>query len=158
LTLDLETTFIFIQHKDSAGILLKGVNHIYGRISVSWEREQTNNNDNVPKGINNVINEVMEYEPEILVPDIDDHVFTNEDGVDDDGSDDEEQEMTMKIGGLMTRPCLNYLKYLRNRPPFFHQSSVFLEETRLETWFGETGLKIRPVVFLHDNNCERIII
>jgi hypothetical protein len=53
-----------------------------------------------------VINEVMEYKPEILVPDIDDHVFTNEDGVNDDGSDDEEQEMTMEIGGLMTRPCL----------------------------------------------------
>ena len=104
--LDLETTFIFIQHEDSAGILLNGVNHIYGRISVSWEREQTNNNDNVPKGINDVIDEVMEYEPEILVPDIDDHVFTNEDGVDDDGMDDKEQEMTMEIGRLMTRPCL----------------------------------------------------
>jgi hypothetical protein len=53
-----------------------------------------------------VIDEVMEYEPKILVPDIDDHVFTNaEDGVDDDGNDDEEQEMTMEIGGLMTRPC-----------------------------------------------------
>ena len=80
--LDRETTFI--QHKDSAGILLNGVNHIYGQISVSREREQTNNNDNVPEGINNVIDEVMEYEPEILVPDIDDHVFTNEDGIDDD--------------------------------------------------------------------------
>ncbi len=44
--------------------------------------------------------------PEFLVPDIDDHVFTDEDGVDDDGSDDEEQEMTMEIGRLMTRPCL----------------------------------------------------
>jgi len=33
--LDRETTFI--QHKDSAGILLNGVNHIYGRISVSRE-------------------------------------------------------------------------------------------------------------------------
>jgi hypothetical protein len=53
-----------------------------------------------------VIDEVMEYEPEILVPDIDDHVFTNEDGVDDNGMDDEEQEMTMEIGGLMMRPCL----------------------------------------------------
>jgi hypothetical protein len=40
--------------------------------------------DNVPEGINNVIDEVMEYEPKILVPDIDDHVFTNEDGIDDD--------------------------------------------------------------------------
>ena len=48
----------------------------------------------------------MEYEPKILVPDIDDHVFTNEDGIDDDGADDEEQEMTMEISGVMTRPCL----------------------------------------------------
>ena len=62
--LDRETTFI--QHEDSAGILLNWVNHIYGRISVSWEREQTNNNNNVPEGINDVINEVMEYEPGIF--------------------------------------------------------------------------------------------
>ena len=48
----------------------------------------------------------MEYEHEILIPDIDDHVFTNEDGVDHDGNDDEEQEMTIEIGGLMMRPCL----------------------------------------------------
>ncbi len=48
----------------------------------------------------------MEYEPEYLVPVIDDHMFSNEDGADDDGADDEEQEMTMEIGGVMTRPCL----------------------------------------------------
>jgi hypothetical protein len=78
-----------------AGILLNGVNHIYGQISVSREQEQTNNNDNVPKGIDDVINEVMEYEPKILAPNIDDHVFTNEDGVDDNGSDDKEPAMTM---------------------------------------------------------------
>jgi len=102
--LDRETTFI--QHEDSAGILLNGVNHIYGRISVSRERERTNNNDNVPEGINDVIDEVMEYEPDVLVPDIDDHVFTNEDDIDDDGIDGEEQEMTMEIVGLMRRPCL----------------------------------------------------
>ena len=53
-----------------------------------------------------MIDEIMEYEPKILVPDIDDHVFTNEDGIDDDGADDEEQEMTMEISGVMTRPCL----------------------------------------------------
>ena len=102
--LDQETTFI--QHEDSAGILLNGVNHIYGQISVSREREQTNNNNNVPEGINDVIDEVMEYDPDILLPDINDHVFPNEDDIDDDGMDDEEQEMTMEIGGLMTRPCL----------------------------------------------------
>ncbi len=48
----------------------------------------------------------MEYELDVLVPDIDDHVFTNEDDIDDDGIDGEEQEMTMEIGGLMMRPCL----------------------------------------------------
>ena len=68
--------------------------------------ENEPNNDNVSKGINDVIDEGMKYEPKILVPDIDDLVFTNEDGVDDNGMDDEEQEMTMEIGGLMTRPCL----------------------------------------------------
>jgi len=102
--LDRETTFI--QHEDLAGILLNWVNHIYGQISVSREQEQANNNNNVPKGINDVIDEVMEYEPKILVPDIDNHVFTNEDGVNDNGRDDEEQEMTMEIGGVLTRPCL----------------------------------------------------
>jgi hypothetical protein len=30
-----------------------------------------------------------------------------------------------------------------------------LEESSLETWFGETGLKIQPDAFRHDN-CERI--
>jgi len=30
-----------------------------------------------------------------------------------------------------------------------------LEETRSELFWGETGLKIRPDVFRHDN-CERI--
>ncbi len=41
-----------------------------------------------------------------MVPDIDNHVFTNEDVVDDNGRDDEEQEMTMEIDGVLTRPCL----------------------------------------------------
>jgi hypothetical protein len=35
--LDKETTFI--QHKDSSGVLLNGVNHIFGRISLSREQE-----------------------------------------------------------------------------------------------------------------------
>ena len=68
--LDRETTFI--QHEDSAGILLNGVNHIYARISVSREQERSSNNDKIPEGINDVIDEIMEYEPEFLVPDIND--------------------------------------------------------------------------------------
>jgi hypothetical protein len=102
--LDQERTFI--QHKDSAGILLNGVNHIYGRISVSREREKSSKNDKVTEGINGVIDEIMEYEPGILVPDIDDHMFSNEDSIDDDGADDKEQEITMEISRVMTRPCL----------------------------------------------------
>ena len=51
----------------------------------------------------NMIDENMEYKPKILVPNIDNHVFSNEDGIDDDGDDNEEQEMTMEISGVMTR-------------------------------------------------------
>ena len=102
-----ETTFI--QHEDSAGILLNGVNHIYGRISVSREQERQGRKDNVPEGIDNVIDEVMEYEPEIMVPDIDEHVFAADDDVDDDGRDVDEQEMTMEVGGVEMRPCLTNL-------------------------------------------------
>jgi len=97
---------MFIQHEDLAGILLNGVNHIYTQISVSREQDWSSNNDKVPEGINNVIDEIMEYEPKVLVTDIDDHMFSNEDGIDDDGTDNDEQEMTMEIGGVMIRPCL----------------------------------------------------
>ena len=50
----------------------------------------------------------MEYEPESLVPNIDDHVFTNEEGIDDNGADDEneEQDLSVDVGGEMVRPCL----------------------------------------------------
>ena len=53
-----------------------------------------------------MIDEIMEYEPKILVPNIDDHVFSNEDSINDDGADNKEQEMTMEVSGVMTRPCL----------------------------------------------------
>ena len=62
--------------------------------------------DKAPKGITNVIDKIMEYEPKILVPDIDNHVFSNEDGIGDDEADNEEQEMTMEISGVMKRLCL----------------------------------------------------
>ncbi len=37
----------------------------------------------------------------------------------------------------------------------YTQAATILEQTRLETCFGETGLKIQPDVFRHDN-CEGI--
>ena len=36
-------------------------------------------------------------------------MFSNEDSIDDDGADDEEQEITMEISRVMTRPCLTDL-------------------------------------------------
>ena len=41
----------------------------------------------------------MEYELELLVPNIDDHTFTNDKGVDEDGDDDEGQELAVNVGG-----------------------------------------------------------
>jgi hypothetical protein len=79
----LDTETMFIQHDDLAGVLLNGVNHIYGRIRTSVQCEQTNT-EYLPEGIDYVINEVMEYEPETLVANIDDDdvVFdvNNDDG------------------------------------------------------------------------------
>jgi hypothetical protein len=49
---------------------------------------------------------VMEYEPESLVPNIDDHIFAGDDCDDKDGGDDEEQELTLDVDGAMLRPCL----------------------------------------------------
>ena len=86
--LDRET--MFIQHEDSAGILLNSVNHIYGRIQSNWEPECTRDKDRFADEVKNVIDEVMEYEPELLVPNIDDHIFAGDDSDDKDGGDDEE--------------------------------------------------------------------
>ena len=60
----------------------------------------------LPEDVHDVINEVMEYEPESLVPNIDDHVFSNDEGIDDNGADDEEQELSVDVGGVIVRPCL----------------------------------------------------
>jgi hypothetical protein len=51
----------------------------------------------------------MEYEPESLVPNIDDHISTNDEGIDDNGGNDEEQDMAMNIAGVLVRPCLMHL-------------------------------------------------
>jgi hypothetical protein len=48
----------------------------------------------------------MEYEPKLLVPNIDDHTFTNDEGIDEDGDEDEEQELAVNVGDEMLRPCL----------------------------------------------------
>ena len=72
---------LYIQHEDSTGILLNNVNHMYGRITFNREREQQSNLEELPENVHVVIDEVMEYEPESLVPNIDDHIFSDEEGI-----------------------------------------------------------------------------
>ncbi len=103
--LDTETTII--QHKDSAKVLLSGVNHIYGRIRTKEQGKQTST-DKLPEGIDNVIDEVMEYELETLVPDIDNHIFDVDNDVDNDIGDDDE-ETTINKGKRVLRTCLTDL-------------------------------------------------
>jgi hypothetical protein len=103
--LDTETTFI--QHDDSAGVLLNGVNHIYGRIRTSVQCERTNT-ENLPEGIDNVIDEVMEYESETLVPNIDDVVFDVDNDDDNDIGDDAEENL-INEGERVSRTCLSDL-------------------------------------------------
>jgi len=48
----------------------------------------------------------LQRQPESLVPNIDDHVFSTDEGIDDNGADDEEQELSVNVGGVIVRPCL----------------------------------------------------
>jgi hypothetical protein len=89
----LDTETAFIQHKDSARVLLNGVNIIHDRIRTREQCKQTHT-DELPEGINNVIDEIMEYEPEMWVPDINNHIFDADKNDDDDIGDDDE-EMTI---------------------------------------------------------------
>jgi hypothetical protein len=62
--------------------------------------------ERLPEDVHDVIDEVMEYEPESLVPNIDDHVFSNDEGIDDNRAYDEEQELSVNVGGVIVQPCL----------------------------------------------------
>ena len=53
---------------------------------------------------------MREYEPKLLVPNIDDHTFTNDEGIDEDGNDDEEQELAVNVSDEMLGPCLTFGK------------------------------------------------
>jgi hypothetical protein len=48
----------------------------------------------------------MEYEPEMLVPNIDDHIFPDDDEIDDEIGNDEEEVTLMNDAGIVGRPCL----------------------------------------------------
>jgi hypothetical protein len=97
----LEKEISFIQHEDSVGILLNGVNHIYSRINVLKEQEQLTNKDQLVlhESVNDVIDEVMEYKPEMLVPNIEGHVFNDNE---QNNNEIEEEEQMLES----ERPCL----------------------------------------------------
>ena len=65
--------------------------------------------EGLPEDAHDVIDKVMEYEPKLLVPNIDDHVFSNDEGIDDNRPNDEEHELSVNVGGEIVRPCLMYL-------------------------------------------------
>ncbi len=60
----------------------------------------------LPEGVDDIINEVMEYEPEMLVPNIDNHIFPNDDEIDDETGYDKEDLTSMNDAGIVGRPCL----------------------------------------------------
>jgi hypothetical protein len=68
----LEKETSFIQHDDSAGVLLNGVNHIYRQINVMKDREKSTTSQ---EGVKDILDEIMEYEPENVFPNINDHIF-----------------------------------------------------------------------------------
>jgi hypothetical protein len=70
------------------------------------EEQQRTNTDKLPEGADNIINEVMEYEPEMLVPNIDDHIFPDDDEIDNETGNDEEEVTLMNDAGIVGRPCL----------------------------------------------------
>jgi hypothetical protein len=49
---------------------------------------------------------VMEYEPEMLAPKIHNHIFPDDDEIDDETGNDEEEVMSINNAGIVGRPCL----------------------------------------------------
>ncbi len=72
--------------------LFNGVHHIYNQINVTKNQEQElvgpGNQDNIV----DVLNEVMDYESNDTLPNIDDHVFHDE----NEGNDTDEDEADMQ--------------------------------------------------------------
>jgi hypothetical protein len=103
----------FIQHEDLAGILLNGANHIYLIIYHSRDCERLLMNDDtmLPDSMDQVIDKVMEYKPETLVPNFDDYIFNDNAKDNDKMVDDNDEIDTIDVvangkGLLELRPCM----------------------------------------------------
>lgn len=89
---------------DAANRLFNGVVHIYNRINLASNRDVNVGADTLPENVRDVLDEVMEYEPTGVVPDINDHVF---DGDNDEADDDDDESVTrLELDTVQTKPCL----------------------------------------------------
>ncbi len=86
------------QDNDAVSQLFSRVHHIYNRINVvrNWEQEVVGNS--IPDNMKDVLDKVMDYEPSRNTPNMNDHIFDDEQEEDD--ADNDEQDM-MQIDGFM---------------------------------------------------------
>jgi hypothetical protein len=56
--------------------------------------------------MDDIIDKVMAYEPETLLPNTDDHIFDAHENVDDDMEDDNNENDLIEEGAVVGRPCL----------------------------------------------------
>jgi hypothetical protein len=78
--------------------------HIYNRINQATNQDVNVGADSLPENVRDVIDEVMEYEPTEVVPDINDHVF---DGGDEKSDDDDDESITgLLLNTVQKKPCL----------------------------------------------------
>jgi hypothetical protein len=73
---------------DAANRLFNGIVHIYNRINQATNQEVNVVADGLPDNVRDVLDEVMEYEPSRNVPDINDHVFDEDNDDEADDNDD----------------------------------------------------------------------
>ncbi len=91
---------------DTASRLFNGVHHIYNRINVAKSQEVEVGGSSLPNNIKDVLDEVIEYEPSEIVPNMNDHVF--DDDADDDEADDDDGDLLLRIDTniMPVKPCL----------------------------------------------------
>jgi hypothetical protein len=101
---------------DLALKLLNGVDHIYLQINLTRERVQLSMKDNdtsLQEGTDDIIDKVMAYKSESLVPNINGHTSDADDDVDNDMEDDNDMNDVIEEGSVVGRPCLIKLVYKR---------------------------------------------
>jgi hypothetical protein len=77
---------------------------MYNRVNVTKSRGQNVFGNNVPNNMKDVLDEVMDYEPSGIVPDINNHTFDDNEPERDKVLDDE-QDVVNRFA-LSQKPCL----------------------------------------------------